>query len=133
IASTTPESPPPHVPVFTGEAVAVGNENEGPRPTISLCGAAGVKNVCSWISPTPLELVPFPVGMLSIGTIVRLIKVTFRFRWIGITGWKLRLKNVWSLYAPPPLKLNWNGTETTSPTGFCVVFASSVTEGSAAG
>ena len=52
---------------------------------------------------------------------------------MGITGWKFRLKKVSSLRAPPLLKLNSNGTETISPTGFCVVFARSVALCSAGG
>lgn len=115
--------------------VAVGNENIGPAPQITLPGLAGVKNSCSWMSPNPpfcASLAP-AAGKLWKGTMVRRIRLTRDVSLMGMTGWKFRLKCVWSRSPPPPLKLNCSGTETTLPTGFCVLLASSVGSCAAAG
>jgi hypothetical protein len=62
IARKTAGPPPAQVPVLAGDAVAVGKEKAGPTPQMTLQGCAGVRKVCSWMSPTPLELVVGPVG-----------------------------------------------------------------------
>src|SRR5947209_7405836 len=95
-ASRTADPPAAQVPVLAGEAVAVGKENAGPTPQMTFPGWAGVKKVCSWISPKPLELVVGLVGMELIGTMVREMRVKVGVMWMGMTGWKLRLKKVWS-------------------------------------
>ena len=77
IFTTTTAGPTSQVPVSSGVAVAVGNENVGPTPQIRPFGLAGVKKSCSWMSPTPLNRVPSGPGKLLIGTIVRAI--TFQF------------------------------------------------------
>jgi len=92
ITSTTVLIPPPHVPVRAGRAVAVGSENIGPTPQINLPGLAGVKKSCSWISPKPPFCALLGPGKLWKGTMVRNIKLTLDERWIGMTGWKFRLK-----------------------------------------
>jgi hypothetical protein len=85
---------------------------------MTLPGDEGVKKTCCWMSAKPLKRSGSGPGMLTIGTIVRAIKLMLGVTLIGITGWKFRLKNVRSPKAPPELKLNWNGRLMRSPTGF---------------
>ena len=128
---TTAVGPNAQLPVLTASAVAVGMEKIGPTPQMTEPDWAGVKKICSWMSPNPPDRLSGPAGRFTYGTIVRAMMVHFfSTPLMGTTGWKLRLKNVRSSNPPPLLKLNWNGRLTRSATGFWVALASRVASSS---
>src|SRR5215510_16607789 len=107
----TADGPILHLPFPRRLLLAVGNVMVGPTPQINLLDLDGERNTVGLMSPSPAALSTCgnSEGWLMMGVMMRAIRFQFSVRWMGITGWTLRIYTIRSLLPAPKLKLFWKG------------------------